>query len=125
MTKLGMTLNATELKRMFPRCSKSFLEVNAAGVSDAKPKQIAPRALDGGLPGKGESAQRARLRITRCARRLLDQDNLYGGAKPLIDCLKSSGLIEDDSPEHIELIVRQERVESIDEERTEIEIETI
>lgn len=120
-----MMLNAPALKRMFPRCSESFLEANAAGVSDAKPQQIAPRALDGGLPGKGESPQRARLRITRCARRLLDEDNLSGGAKPLIDCVKQAGLIVDDSPEHIELIVRQRRVESLDEECTEIEIEAI
>lgn len=49
-----------------------------------------------------------RLRITRHGARLLDRDNLYGGAKQLIDELKNQGLIVDDRAELLDLVVEQE-----------------
>jgi len=52
---------------------------------------------------------RARVTITRTSPRMLDADNATGGCKPIIDCLRQLSLIVDDSPEHIELIVRQEK----------------
>lgn len=39
------------------------------------------------------------LRVIRgCSGSAPDLDNLYGGAKPLIDCLTQLGIIEDDKP---------------------------
>jgi len=50
-------------------------------------------------------------------KREMDEDNLYGACKSLIDALKvrkknkdgGLGIIEDDSPKHIELSVSQEK----------------
>ena len=49
-----------------------------------------------------------KVRITSIRKRRLDKDNLYFGAKPLVDALKSLGLIVDDDPEHLELEIEQE-----------------
>jgi len=45
--------------------------------------------------------------ITSYRKRLLDKDNLYAGAKPLVDALEKAGLIWDDSPKWINLEVKQ------------------
>lgn len=47
------------------------------------------------------------VRIVRYGANLLDEDNLRGGMKPVIDALKAVGLIVDDSPRHITLITDQ------------------
>lgn len=120
--KMALTLDEPALKRMFPRCSRSFLEANVAGVSDAQPKRDSSQTLDGSISSKENGKERAVVRIVRHACRLLDEDNLKGGVKPLLDCLKEAGLIEDDSPSAIELDVRQEKVFNKDHERTELEI---
>lgn len=43
----------------------------------------------------------ARIRIERYGARILDADNVRGGAKALIDALKYEEIIADDSPAHI------------------------
>ena len=58
---------------------------------------------------------RARITVVRSSSGQLDEDNLVSSCKALLDvlCVQSAthplglGLIEDDSPRHIELIVRQ------------------
>jgi hypothetical protein len=119
---MALVLDEPALKRMFPKASRSFIEANASRVPDAKSKPDAPSSLDSGAPGKTKSSERTLVRITRYACRSLDQDNLIGGCKACADCLKESGLIEDDSPEAIDLVVTQEKVFNKDHERTEIEI---
>ena len=52
---------------------------------------------------------RARITITRLSPRMLDSDNATGGTKHLIDGLRWCGVIADDTPEHVELIVKQEK----------------
>lgn len=61
------------------------------------------------------------VRITSYRARLLDKDNLYFGAKVLVDALCRMRLIRDDSPRWLELEVEQE----VDRknQRTEISIE--
>lgn len=54
-----------------------------------------------------ETPARAKVTITRYGPRMLDDDNCWGGAKLLIDCLVRERLIENDTPNHIELIVKQ------------------
>lgn len=49
------------------------------------------------------------VRITRYGSKLLDPDNLCGGVKPLLDAIRYEGLIPDDSPDQIALIVRQKK----------------
>jgi hypothetical protein len=70
----------------------------------------------------GEDIHTARLvvRIVSLRRRLLDPDNLC--PKYFIDGLRYSGLIPGDRPQDIILEVRQEKVSSKENERTEIEI---
>lgn len=51
--------------------------------------------------------QRASVRIVRYGANLLDEDNLRGGMKPVIDAIKALGLIVDDSPQHITLVTEQ------------------
>lgn len=63
----------------------------------------------GKVPGKDPLPARLQVRITSYRWKFVDPDNICGGAKYLIDCLKHCGAIQDDSPQHIELIVRQER----------------
>lgn len=59
-----------------------------------------------------------RIRSYRC--RLLDRDNLF--PKYFIDALRYSGIIRDDTTRHIAIDVDQEKVETKEEERTEIEL---
>jgi len=44
---------------------------------------------------------RAKIRIERYGQRILDADNVRGGAKALIDALKYEEIIADDSPANI------------------------
>lgn len=46
--------------------------------------------------------QRMWIEIDRYASRVADNDNLAGGAKPLMDAIRRHGLIYDDSPQWIE-----------------------
>ena len=50
------------------------------------------------------------VRITRCGTRLLDADNLAGGCKPIVDALRYRGLIPEDDPQSIGLVVQQRKV---------------
>lgn len=52
---------------------------------------------------------KARITITRVSPRVLDTDNCVGSVKHLCDGLRACGIIADDTPEHVELIVRQEK----------------
>ena len=58
------------------------------------------------------------LRIVSMRRRLLDGDNLVGGAKLLIDGMKAARFIFDDSPAVLQLNVVQYRAQSKKDERT-------
>ena len=49
------------------------------------------------------------VRITRRSTRTLDDDNLRGGCKMLLDALKAQGLIIDDSPAWISVDYVQEK----------------
>lgn len=64
-----------------------------------------------------------RMHLTRIGARLLDEDNLSGGAKPIVDALVREGYLVDDSPEHAELVYSQ--VTSKDRRETIVELEEI
>lgn len=57
------------------------------------------------------SGERRRVTITRFGVRTLDRDNLYGGAKLLVDALCDAGAIWDDDDEHLDLVVTQQLTE--------------
>lgn len=53
--------------------------------------------------------RKCNVEAIRYGSRLLDDDNLKGGAKKLWDCLKVLGLIVDDRPEWFSVNYRQEK----------------
>ena len=59
--------------------------------------------------------------ITRFSTKLLDVDNLAGGCKPLIDAVRRAGLIPNDDPGTVDVVISQATCRR-GEERTEIEI---
>lgn len=65
---------------------------------------------------------KASVYITQHRQRLLDTDNLYGSVKPLVDALREWQLIYDDSPDHCELTVKQEKSKTV---YTDIVVEVI
>lgn len=86
----------------------------APGLSHPVAKLYAwqkPLDLDAAEEG---SAARIIVRITRYGTKLLDKDNLYGGAKPICDALRYEKLIPEDDPESIELYVCQKKVKRKD-----------
>lgn len=93
------------------------------GVQNPKRERIKRETLGNPNEGTQESPKRARVRITSYRTRLLDKDNAYGGAKPLLDSLKYAGLVPDDSTEAIDYEVLQRKVHHRSEEHTEVVIE--
>ena len=53
------------------------------------------------------ASSKRRLTIVRHGKRALDRDNLFGGMKDLVDCVKARRLILDDNPNDCELICQQ------------------
>lgn len=127
-----MELTPRAFQRMFPNASKSTFaanfgehvdpEAHAPRLPDSEPQRDDPKALVGLPQGEAACTQRARVCIKRFGLRALDRENLWGGTKAIVDCLKEAGLIVDDSEEWIDLEVRQERVHDRDQRRTEITI---
>ncbi len=95
---------------------------SGGAVRDPKPQQNQAPALGSPVPGKKEGVGRTRLRFVGCRIRLLDPDNFAGSTKDLIDGLVKSGLVRDDSVEHIILETEQVKVAHKKEQRTEIVI---
>lgn len=94
----------------------------ATGLHSGEPKQNSVQAVVCGLQTEEKNSQRTIVSITRYAFQLLDLDNLWGSVKPLVDQLRYSGLIRDDSQEEINLEVAQVQVRRIKEVGTKIEI---
>ena len=59
------------------------------------------------LPKIPKATGPRRLVIERHGRKALDQDNLAGGAKGLIDCIREQRLILDDNPADCQMEFRQ------------------
>lgn len=55
-----------------------------------------------------------RLTITRMGKMVLDQDNLAGGCKDLIDVLKNLHLVLDDNPEVCSMVFHQVTSRSVE-----------
>jgi hypothetical protein len=110
-----MTFNA-----LFLRGSKDFLALTGA-LSAAELEQSLRHEQVAKVKGKKADPRRCVLRITSHRTRLLDTDNLC--PKYFIDALRIAGVIEDDTAEHIDLQLSQEKVARRSEEKTVIEIE--
>lgn len=110
-----------QLRALFPRATKSFFDANPHLRSE-EPKCIVRPAVVHPAPGKEKSDERIIVSIILRRVRLLDTDNAYGSTKPLVDCLRTCGLIPDDSEKDIDLKVTQEKVAHYHEQRTEVKI---
>lgn len=64
------------------------------------------------IQGRPTPIEKAKVTLVRSSPRLLDEDNLYGSAKMVLDALKCNELIVDDGPEHLSLVVRQQKGKS-------------
>lgn len=100
---------------------------NQAGGATQAPKPQPPVCHEpvaevGRKEGNPGGFSRRLVRITSYRVRLLDPDNLAGGAKYFLDCCKYAQLIRDDRPQDITLEVRQEKVSNPEDERTELAI---
>jgi len=96
--------------------------VNRNRIQNTQPERAAEPGPLGTQGRAQESPPGVVVRITSYRNQLLDADNLAGGSKYLIDGLRYAGLIPGDSPDQIELQVRQVKVKK-SEERTEIELQ--
>jgi len=123
----SMTQN--EILRRFPNASRSTLVRNQAGGDGAvaQPEQAVHHEPVGSASAQekdsGQCPSRFRLQVVSFRTRLLDLDNLC--AKFHVDALRYLGIIPDDSPAHIDLLVSQEKVSHTNQCRTEITITPI
>ncbi len=102
-----------DLKQLFPNASPSFLRLHGLMAPPIRDTQFEPAPREEPLaPHQAQEggAGRSLVIITRCGVRLLDTDNAYGGCKPIIDALRYAGLIREDDPASLQLIVRQRKV---------------
>ena len=81
-----------------------------------------PTLVPGPVPGKTSCHGRVIVRITDLRVRPTDPDNLAGGCKALLDCLRYAGLIPDDNPAQIKLEVESQKVRKRSSEKTIVEL---
>lgn len=106
-----------ELKERFPNASEQFLRANASDYAPMAPRIRHPQPQPAHRPepirhdeAPPKIPSSLVVVITRCSTGTLDRDNLWGGVKALVDALRYSGRIPDDSEQHIELFVFQRKV---------------
>jgi len=92
-------------------------------VSHSKQREL-PAALEINHGGEAQGPSCVQVCFTLHRVRLLDVDAKYSSVKDLLDCLVNSGFLAGDKEGQVDLEVRQVKVKTMAEERTEIEIET-
>ena len=120
-------MTRAELQRLFPNASLSCFKLNSdpedvGGLQNTITEPIVRKStsLENESKERGTSRPSLRVTITSYRCRLLDADNLC--PKFLIDALRYEQLIPDDSPDHIILEVRQQKVDGKAKEGTLVEI---
>lgn len=92
-------------------------------ASSAEPQPAVCHDALAAKKGEAQYAGRVRVCVTGFRRRLLDPCNFC--TKYFVDCLRYAHIIADDRLEDISLEVRQIKVKTKADERTEIEIENL
>ena len=100
----------------------SYDDTSKFGLQDSQRESVNGEALGGADAGTQKSAERTSVIVTSYRTKLLDKDNAYYGAKPLLDSIKYAGFIHDDSEKEIQYEVVQIKVAHRKEERTVVEI---
>jgi hypothetical protein len=111
-----------KLRRLFPHGSKEFFKLNP-GLQDPNPEPGGLFPLEQISSRKKPRHAPALLKLTSYRCNLLDDDNLRGGSKALIDCIKELGLISGDDASAITLSVGQKKVNHRWQEKTLVEIQ--
>jgi len=116
-------MNADELKRIFPRFSKSFLKVNLSD-GDARPiDKLEPSLGVRPLAKKKDerpACQRFLVCVTAFRHRLLDEDNIC--EKYYVDLCRYAGIIPNDAPDQVSIEAKQKKIGKSEKERVVIEI---
>ena len=113
-------MNETELKKLMPRASASFLKANigrvaaeaiatvsnSAGLPDTEPCER-KEALAADSERETQGSGLLHCRFTLCRKKLLDVDAKYASVKDLLDCLAIARIIRGDKEGQITLEVRQ------------------
>lgn len=93
------------------------------GLQSSEREQVCVPGLEGKNVGRPEGTKRTRVIITSLRTRILDKDNAYSGAKSLLDSIKKSGLINDDSEKEIDYEVKQIKVAHRKDEKTVVDVD--
>lgn len=88
-------------------------------------EQVGWKVLESGLLKAQDCRLFASVRVVLYKTRLYDRDGAYNAVKPIVDGLTVVGAIPDDSQEHIDLHVSQEKVQKKSEEKVVIHIERV
>lgn len=67
------------------------------------------------------ATQKRTVKIIAYRKRLVDIDNLHGGVKPILDHLRRTGYIVDDSPKYLKLFLEQRKSDTAKTEITVVE----
>ena len=104
-----MRLSLHDLPRHYQDQISRQLNPVATKLPHPEPKHHAgEESLDINQDEEG-GAGRHTVCITRYGAKLLDADNLGGGVKHTVDALRYEGLIPDDNPASLRLIIRQKK----------------
>lgn len=109
------------LKGLFPRASKDFIEINSP-VSSAVSQPDKAEPLGKAVQGKEKGLGRVTVSYRGFFVRPQDPDNFVGATKDLTDGLWRCGLIHGDNKWQIKLRHEQEEVSHFAQERIEITI---
>jgi len=111
-----------DFRRLNPTLYAQDLTAHSVAFN-SEPEQAVCDEFLGAECGKAQDAAGCSVSVVSFRRRLLDTDNLIGGAKYFIDSLRYANVIPGDRPDQIRLTVEQRKVKSKAKERTEITIE--
>lgn len=116
-------MNESEIRTRFPNASQAFVRANLSPCDAGEITELESGACVPPLGAKevqGFTGQRFLVRVTSIRRRLLDTDNSC--EKFHVDLLRYAGVIPDDTPDKIEIEVRQIKAGKGREEETVIEV---
>ncbi len=111
-------MTAREIRDQYPNASVFFIRANLTKGNAQSPEPelfICSESL-GQKKGEASNSKRLCVRVESIRSRLIDPDNLC--AKYFIDCLRYAEIIKDDSPEDIELVCTQRKIQEGEEPHT-------
>lgn len=119
-------MSPNELKRRFGNASPDFIRANSDSHSSHATSKLernpSHEPLEKKLLQKADSRP-VLVRIVASRKRLIDEDNMC--EKFLVDCLRYSGAIPDDSPQDVHIVTTQRKCKTNEAEGVEVFIEPL